>query len=583
MELFRILGTIAIDNDAANTAIDETANRAENADTRTTGAFSRIAKTAVKVGKAVVGAGTVMAGAFVAAVEGTREYRVSMGMLETAFAQQHLSAGAAKQTYSELNAVLGDSQQATEAAQQLAQLADNEKELNNWTNILTGVYATFGEALPVEGLAEAANETAKTGVLTGGLTDALNWAGVAEDDFQASLDACTTEQERQKLITETLNGLYGEAAEKYKEVNADVIAAEQAQGRLTDAMARLGEIGEPILTAVKTAVADMADVAIPKIEELINKFKDGVTWIQENQNAIQTWIGVILGAVTAISIFVLIISWSAIMTAATNAVKKVRLAIIAFNAVLAANPIGLVVAAIAGLVAAFIYLWNNVEPFREFWINLWERIKTSASNAIKYVNVRFDSLKSALNTVRTTFGNIQKAISDRLQAAQDKVKSVVDKIRGFFPLRIGKIFSNLQIPKISVNGGKAPFGIAGKGKLPSFNVRWNAEGGILTQPTIFGMNPRTGTMLGGGESGDEAIAPIDTLQAYINESVNSRNMELIAAIEIQISRLILFLQENMPADYQIRLDSGALVGELAPAMDGKLADIYRHNKRGNTR
>ena len=201
MELFKLLGTIAIDNSEANQAIDETGNRAENAETKTSGAFSKIGSAAAAVGRLVVGAGTVMAGAFVAAVEGTREYRVSMGMLETAFAQQNLSAGAAKQTYSELNAVLGDSQQATEAAQQLAQLADSEAELNNWTNILTGVYATFGEALPVEGLAEAANHTAKVGEVQGALADALEWSGISVESFNDKLAACSTEQERQKLIT----------------------------------------------------------------------------------------------------------------------------------------------------------------------------------------------------------------------------------------------------------------------------------------------------------------------------------------------------------------------------------------------
>ena len=90
-------------------------------------------------------------------------------------------------------------------------------------------------------------------------------------------------------------------------------------------------------------------------------------------------------------------------------------------------------------------------------------------------------------------------------------------------------------------------------------------------------------MLGGGEAGAEAIAPISTLQTYIDESVNRRNSDLIDAFEMQISRLIYFMQENFPANYQIMLDTGTLAGELAPAMNGRLADIYRQNKRGNTR
>lgn len=91
------------------------------------------------------------------------------------------------------------------------------------------------------------------------------------------------------------------------------------------------------------------------------------------------------------------------------------------------------------------------------------------------------------------------------------------------------------------------------------------------------------TAVGGGEAGKEAILPINTLQAYIDESVNSRNNDLIESLEMQISRLISFLQAYFPIDYQIMLDTGILAGQLAPEMNDRLAEIYRHNLRGNTR
>lgn len=585
MELFRLLGTIAIDNKAANEAIDETANKAEDADSKTSGAFSKIGSAAAAVGRVVVGAGTVMAGAFVAAVEGTREYRVSMGMLETAFAQQNLSAGAAKQTYSELNAVLGDSQQATEAAQQLAQLADSEAELNDWTNILTGVYATFGEALPVEGLAEAANHTAKVGEVQGALADALEWSGISVEGFNEKLDACTTEQERQKLITETMNGLYGEAAGKYKEVNKDVLAAEKAQAKLTDAMAEVGAVGEPILTAIKDKVADMAAAAVPHIQSFIDKMKDLRTWVKNNQDTIDKWVAVIVGAGVAIGTFLLILNWGTIMATAANALKTVRTAILAMNAAMLANPIALVVALIAGLVAAFLYLWKNNEGFRTFWLNMWAKVKSTTSSVINTVKNKFNDLQAGLNKVKTIFSNIQKTISDKMESARSKVKSVIDKIKGFFNVSLK--FKGLKMPSISLTMKKGK-GLAQKAAellglsgIPKFSVKWNAQGGILTKPTIFGMSGNT--FLGGGEAGNEAVLPIDTLQAYINESVNSRNIELLAGLEIQVSRLISFMQAYFPTNYEIMLDTGILAGQLAPEMDSRLAEIYRHNKRGNTR
>lgn len=583
MELFKILGTIAIDTDKANEAIDETTKKAKDSEGKQSSAFQKIGGAAVKGAKVIAGAATAVGGAWLGAIEGTREYRVSMGKLETAFTTSGHSAETAHKTYSTLNSVLGDSDVAVEAANHLAKLVDNEKDMNTWTDICTGVFATFGDSLPIEGLTEAANETAKTGQLTGSLADALNWAGVHEDDFQKKLDACSTEQERQKLITDTLNKVYGEAAESYKKNNKELIQAEKANQRLKDAMALLGKIGEPILTAIKNKIADMAAVGVPKLQSLIAKIKDMIKWFKQNKSTVQGWVAGIIAATITVAGFVLVMKWSAIMSKAAKALKLVTVAMKALNVAMRANLIGLIVSLIIGLVAAFIYLWKNNEGFRKFWISMWKKIQSVTASAVSWIKNKFGSLKDTVSKVSATFENIKKAITDKIDAARDKVKGFVDKVKGFFPLKIGKIFSNFKLPKLSVSGGKAPYGIAGKGKLPSFSVKWNAAGGILTEPTIFGMNPRTGTLLGGGEAGNEAIVPIDRLKTYIDESVNARNMELVEAFEMQISRLILFLQNYFPVNYQILLDTGILAGELTPNINSRLAEIYKNNKRGNTR
>lgn len=583
MELFKLLGTIAIDTDKANEAIDETTKKAKDSEGKQSSAFQKIGGAAVKGAKVIAGAATAVGGAWLGAIEGTREYRVSMGKLETAFTTSGHSAETAHKTYSTLNSVLGDSDVAVEASNHLAKLVDNEKDMNTWTDICTGVFATFGDSLPIEGLTEAANETAKTGALTGSLADALNWAGVHEEEFQKKLDACSTEQERQKLITDTLNKVYGEAAESYKKNNKELIEAEKANQKLKDAMALLGSVGEPILTAIKNKIADMAAVGVPKLQSLIAKIKDMIKWFKQNKSTVQGWVAGIIAATITVAGFVLVMKWSAIMSKATKALKLVTVAMKALNVAMRANLIGLIVSLIIGLVAAFIYLWKNNEGFRKFWISMWKKIQSVTASAVSWIKNKFGSLKDTVSKVSATFENIKKAITDKIDAARDKVKGFVDKVKGFFPLKIGKIFSNFKLPKLSVSGGKAPYGIAGKGKLPSFSVKWNAAGGILTEPTIFGMNPRTGTLLGGGEAGNEAIVPIDRLKTYIDESVNARNMELVEAFEIQISRLILFLQNYFPVNYQILLDTGILAGELTPNINSRLAEIYKNNKRGNTR
>lgn len=579
MELFRLLGTIAIDISQARNAIDEVAANAENGSNRTKSSFAKIGESAMKIGKTVLTAGATMGGAWIAAVEGSREYRTEMGKLDTAFATSGHSSETAKKTYQDLQAVLGDTDVSVEAANHLAVMTDNEKDLQTWTDICTGVFATFGDSLPIEGLTEAANETAKTGQLTGGLVDALNWAGIGEEEFQAKLDACSTEQERQKLIMDTLNGTYKKASDQYKETNADVLAANRANEKLSSAFAELGRVGEPILTAIKNKTAEMVAAAVPLFQSFITKIKDMIKWFKQNKTTVQAWAAGILAATVTVSGFVLVLKWGSIMSKATTALKLVTGGVKALNLAMRANIIGLIVSLIIGLVAAFVYLWKNNEGFRNFWLKMWEKIKSATSSAVKWIKSKFNNLKDVVSRVKNTFGNIKDAIADKIEGARDAVKKAVDKIKGFFPLSIGKIFSNLKIPKISVSGGKAPFGIAGKGKLPSFDVKWNAEGGILDRPTIFGKQGNT--YLGGGEAGKEAIAPIDVLQDYVRAAVKAENVSVVRTIIEQNRILIDFLKRSMPRG--VWLDSGVMVGELTPAIDMRLSERLRNAQRGNTR
>lgn len=573
MELFKLLGTVAIDSNGATQALDDVSEKAGSTRDEVSSAVTKIGTVAGNIAKGIGIAGAAIGGAWIAAIEGSREYRAEMALLESAFQTAGHSSTEAKNTYSELNAVLGDSGQAVEASQHIALLADNEKELQTWTDICTGVFATFGESLPIEGLAEAANETAKTGILTGGLTDALNWAGIKEEEFQKKLDSCTTEQERQDLIMNTLNGTYKKASDQYKETNKDVLAANKAQEKLTDAYAELGRIGEPIMTAIKEKVAEMALAAIPHLENFVNKVKDLKKWIQDNKQTIHNWAAVIIGATVSIGAFLLILKWGSIMSAATNAVKLCRAALVLFNATLKANPVGLVISLLAGLVAAFVYLWNNNKSFRQFWISLWDKIKSACGSAVGWIKSRFNDFKGALSTVRTVFNNIKSAITDKINGAKDTVKSAIEKIKGFFKFKWS--LPKLKMPSFSMSG---KFSL-NPPSVPKLGIKWNAEGGILDEATIFG---RMGsTLLGAGEKGPEAIAPIDVLLGYVRTAVQTENEGIIRTLIEQNRMMMDFLARIIPSG--VRLDSGVLVGELVPAIDGRLADRWEHSKRGNTR
>lgn len=251
----------------ANGEIKEFGNGAKDAGDNVKSGFGGTVAAGIAGGIAAIGAAAVAAvGAFLSLAESTRETRESMNKLETGFTTAGHSAEDATETYKALYGVLGDEGQATEAAAHLAQLANNQEDLSKWTDISAGVYATFGDSLPIENLTEAANETAKTGQITGGLADALNWAGESEEKFQAKLDAASSEQERQALITNTLNGLYSEQSAKFKELNGDIIAAREADMALTQAMAELGAIAEPIMTTLKLLAVDLLESMTPFVE-----------------------------------------------------------------------------------------------------------------------------------------------------------------------------------------------------------------------------------------------------------------------------------------------------------------------------
>lgn len=633
MELFRLLGTIAIDSTNAKQEFDKYIEKARESEAETSDAFSKIGQVAGTIAKGIGIAGAAIGGAFIGAVEGTREYREQMGLLDTAFQTSGHSSEAAKNTYSALNAVLGDTGQAVEASQHLAKLVDNEKDLQTWTDICTGVYATFGESLPIEGLTEAANETAKTGILTGGLTDALNWAGISEEQFQEKLDACTNEQERQKLIMDTLNSTYKDASTQYQQNNADVMASRQAQERLSDAMAEVGRIGEPVMTAIRNAIASMAEIAIPKLESLVNWFRDAITWIKQNEQTVQAWVGVIIGATTAIGTFLLILSWSKIMTAAANAIKVVRLAVLGFNAALLANPIGLVVAALAGLVAAFLYLWKNCDGFRKFWIDLWKKIRKASSDAWTAIKNTFSKIgswfkekfsqvqkagKDAMDKVKKwfsdsyrsitrTFSNIGSWFGNKFRSAMSAVRNAFSGWGSFFSglwtkvknkfgsigKSIGTAMGNavkngmngaLSKVESAINKGiglinsairlanKLPgidVGTVGKISLPRL-----AKGGILEKGQI-------GLLEG---SGAEAVVPLENNRAWLsrvaedlNELQRTNHPVNNEAVLNRLNKIIELLESLL--GMKICLDSGALVGELAPAMDAQLGRIYSRGNR----
>ena len=226
----------------------------------------RIAKGVGGMVAGVAGMATGAVSGFLAMAESTREYRQGLNQLETAFGKVGFSA---EETYEAMNyfgSVLGDTKKAQETMLMLGQIVDSEKELEKWTDTLTGVYATYGEAIPLESMSEAIVLASKQAVAEGGLADALEWGGVNLEDFNSKLESLNTEEERSAYIQKELNKLYGEAGDKYIELNKDILDASTAQTNLEHAMAQFGAVAEPIMTSLKNATAGFLTTLQPFVK-----------------------------------------------------------------------------------------------------------------------------------------------------------------------------------------------------------------------------------------------------------------------------------------------------------------------------
>ena len=263
--------------------------------------------------KGVKAAGAAVAGmtaAFIALDGATEEYRVAQGKLNAGFQAAGFSADTARKSYRNFYAILGDTDTATEASQLLANMAKNEEEVTKWTRIAAGVHGTFGDSLPIEGLVESANETARTGQITGVFADAINWAtkegekfGVAlkadteankkwneavksaasaEDFFNLALQNCSDESARQKLIVDTLSKTYDKAADSYYANNQQVINARRNHATLDEMLAKVGDTSAKVKNQLWVLAGAAEDGSIRSGSML--------DWVQRKAEAFGQWI-----------------------------------------------------------------------------------------------------------------------------------------------------------------------------------------------------------------------------------------------------------------------------------------------------
>lgn len=363
-------------------------------------------------------------------VDESKEYLSIMGQLDASSQRLGYSAKDTEQTYTQLYGVLGDTQTAATATANLQALGLSQSDLTQMTELAIGAWAQYGDSIPIDSLAEAINETAQVGTVTGTFADALNWAGISEDEFNEKLASTSSESERARMIMEVLKsqGL-DQVAQGYRDTNSALIESNEAQAQYDEAMAKLGEL---IMPMVSTAMEKAADV----IGKLVEWFTSLPGPAQEIITVLGTLI-IIVGAlappiltcVAALSMLQApLLPLAGIILGVIAAITAIILVIQNWGAI--TEWLGGVWEAIKTKLSE---IWNSIKEtasnvftaIKDFLVSIWEAIKSAigtAVNAIKTV------VTTAWNAIKTGITTIVNAIKTVITTVWNAIKNVVTTV-----------------------------------------------------------------------------------------------------------------------------------------------------------
>lgn len=467
------LKATAREAEGSKTALGKVGQAIEDNADKISSAGSKMSSAGTALSGGIVGAAGALSGLAASQEEAIQQ----SGQLETAWESAGGTAEQASGTYATFYRILGESDTATEASQNLARLTTNERELKQWTDIAAGAYATFGDALPLENLAEAAQETAHTGTVTGGLADALNWSTASaeqwsaalaghsaaqdafntavadgqtkEDAFNAALAACGSEQERSQLITETLTGLYGEAGKQYQETNADLLASRDAQNEMNKSMQELGEAATPVKTTVTEIGTSLLNTLAPALEKVTGWYKSLSPKQQELVNNLALGAVAFGGVTTAVGktmeaadgvgrafktagelwggaksvmgdtgfLDTIKSGFGSIVTKGGELggmlAGKLATGWTGFTGLIAAHPIGLGVAAVSAAVAGLAWFFTQTETGKQMW-----------SDFTGWISEKWQGVQNYLSGAGEFFGGVWEDVKS---GASDFVSGVGEK------------------------------------------------------------------------------------------------------------------------------------------------------------
>ena len=416
--------------------------------------------------------------------------------------------------------VVGDEVQIA-AAQQLATYAKYPSTVNTMlpalNNLLVQQKGLNGTQEDAVGLANLFGKAMM------GQTGALKRAGISFTEAQAEVLKYGTEEEKAAMIAEVVTQNVGNMNAEFAKTDA---------GKIQQAKNALGDMGEEIGAILLPAVADLVSWFQAHLMPVIQKFID----FMKQHPQIATFALALAGITAALGPLLMLIG--GLVSTIGSLISIGATLGITLGAI--AAPVGIVVAAIAAAIAIGVLLYKN-----------WDTIKAKAAAFANGVKATFNAFK---NSVTTTFNNIKNAIMNPINTAITKVKTAINKIKGFFPLKIGKIFSGLKLPRFDVKGGKAPYGLFGKGVKPSISVSWNRK--AMNNPYMF----NNATLFGAGEAGDEVLYGRRALMRDISEAVGGGGdiiMNVYGSDNMNVNELATAVEQKLIIAQKMRTQAWA--------------------------
>lgn len=387
------------------------------------------------------------------------DYEENLNKLDVAFGENSKSvkewANTARESFG-LSKV-----QATQSASAFGALGKGigltESQAADMSTTLAGLSADLGSYFNV-----GTDESAKAleGIFTGE-SEALKKFGVVMTDTNLQKFA-----EDQGLVWKELDQTqktmlrYQYVLDKTKDAQGDF-------SRTSDGTANSTKVFKASLqdlaTSIGTNLLPIITPVIQKVTELLNKFND----LSPRTQKIITIIGLVVAALgPALVIVGTLISSIGTIIGVLGAVTLPMLGI---------------AAAIGVVIAAGIALYKN-----------WDKVKAKAIELKNKLVSAFTQLKTK---IVATFNGIKTAIVTPIQNAIDKVKGIIQKIKGFFPIKVGNIFGHIELPHFKLSGKLS----LNPPSIPKLSVDWYKKGGIFDSPSVIGV----------GEAGSEAVVPLD--------------------------------------------------------------------------